>query len=66
MFLFLYFGVLVLTLATMAGVFSWYTAVFLGIVLFVVERRFISASHITDGDHASDEHGAYREQQQHH
>ena len=62
MFLFIYFGALVLTMATMAGLMSWYTAVFLGIVLFIVERRFISASHITDGDHASDEHGVYREQ----
>ena len=66
MFLLVYFGILVLTLAVLAGGLSWYTAVFLGVALFIVERRFISASHITDGDHASDEHGIYREQQQHH
>ena len=61
MFLFVYFAVLVLTMAVMAGVMSWPWAVLLGISMFIVERRFISASHSTDGDHASDEHGRYRE-----
>jgi hypothetical protein len=66
MFLLVYFGALVLTMAVLAGGMSWYTALFLGVALFIIERRFISASHITDGDHASDEHGAFREQQQQH
>lgn len=65
MFLFLYFGVLVLSMAVMAGVLSWPWAVLLGIAMIIVERRFISASHITDGDHASDEHGQYRETHMH-
>lgn len=64
MFLLVYFGALVLTTAVLAGVMTWYTALFLGLALLIVERRFISASHITDGDHASDEHGIYRERQQ--
>jgi len=61
MFVFLYFGVLVLTLAVMSGALSWPWAVVLGAAMIFVERRFISASHITDGDHASDEHGVYRD-----
>lgn len=61
MFLFLYFGILVLAMAVMTGVMSWPWAVLLGIAMFVVDRKLISASHITDGDHASDEHGRYRE-----
>ena len=60
MFLFLYFGVLVLVMAVMSGVISWPWAVLLGAAMIFVERRFISASHITDGDDASDEHGEYR------
>jgi hypothetical protein len=65
MFLFLYFGVLVLAIAVMADVLSWPWAVALGVAMFIVERRFISASHITDGDHASDEHGQFRETHTH-
>lgn len=61
MFLFLYFGVLVLALAVMAGVLSWPWAVLLGITLLVIERRLVAVSHITDGDDASDEHGEFRE-----
>lgn len=65
MFLFLYFGVLVLVMAVMAGVLSWPWAVAFGAAMIIVERRFISASHITDGDHASDEHGKSRETHMH-
>lgn len=65
MFLFLYFGVLVLALAVIADVISWPWALLLGVAMFVIERRFISASHITDGDHASDEHGRFRETHNH-
>jgi hypothetical protein len=31
--------------------------VLLGVGLFVVDRKLIAASHITDGDHASDGRG---------
>lgn len=61
MFLFLYFGILVLAIAVIAGVMSWPWAVLLGVALLVIERRLISVSHITDGDQASDEHGRFRE-----
>ncbi len=61
MFLFLYFGTLVMVLAVLSGALSWPWAVLLGAMLIFVERRFISASHITDGDHASDEHGRFRD-----
>ena len=54
MFLFLYFGVLVLSMAVMADVLSWPWAALLFAAMIFVERRFIAASHITDGDHASD------------
>jgi hypothetical protein len=61
MFLYLYFGVLVLALAVVSGVLSWPWALVLAAVFIFVERRFVQASHITDGDHASDEHGQFRE-----
>jgi hypothetical protein len=61
MFLFLYFGILVLATAVMMGVMSWPWAVLLGVALLVVDRKLIAASHITDGDEASDEHGRFRQ-----
>ncbi|HUQ05981.1 MAG TPA: hypothetical protein VM261_25940 [Kofleriaceae bacterium] len=54
MFLLFYFGVLVLVTSVMAGVMSWPWAALLGVALLVVDRKLVSASHITDGDHASD------------
>jgi hypothetical protein len=65
MFLFLYFGVLVLLTAVLTDVLSWPWAVVIGVAMFVLDRKLISASHITDGDHASDEHGRFRETHSH-
>lgn len=61
MFLYLYFGVLVLAIAVVSGVLSWPWALLFGAALIFVQRRLVDASHITDGDHATDEHGQFRE-----
>jgi hypothetical protein len=55
----------VLLTAVLTDVLSWPWAVVIGVALFVIDRKLISASHITDGDHASDEHGRFRETHSH-